>query len=413
MADTPSSRVQQLLEELKRRGHRADAYPRMYDIVENEPAAMPELLRGVMERYPAGGTFFEDAISFAPLEALASVAADAVRLLEIDENEAAEGLISRLSLQAPELLHPHLDALLRLRPNGSTYYAAWPWRRSGRLHHATLTQASQASTDEDDRRLAIKALFETREPEALARAVATDATGVLLVGFEPTRTGLRQLYRDEVWHLVFPPDYFDGQERPLHLQQRHPTWHLSEREAPRCRFGGEGQHTCAHCGENGHHLVSLPTEIGKNMGTGGALALETCLSCLGWEKSPLFYRHDTDGRPTPQAHEAEVSPPQFPSKALRETEIRICLTPARWEWQDWALSNSRENLNRIGGHPCWVQDADYPQCPECQQTMAFLLQLDSNLPLEDGREFLWGSGGIGYGFWCGACRISAFHWQCT
>lgn len=45
--------------------------------------------------------------------------------------------------------------------------------------------------------------------------------------------------------------------------------------------------------------------------------------------------------------------------------------------------------------------------------MTFLLQLDSDLPTEDGGEWLWGSGGIGYLFWCDSCKVSGLLWQCT
>lgn len=45
--------------------------------------------------------------------------------------------------------------------------------------------------------------------------------------------------------------------------------------------------------------------------------------------------------------------------------------------------------------------------------MPFLLQLDSNLMSDDGGAWMWGSGGIGYFFWCDACQISAGLWQCT
>jgi hypothetical protein len=45
--------------------------------------------------------------------------------------------------------------------------------------------------------------------------------------------------------------------------------------------------------------------------------------------------------------------------------------------------------------------------------MPFLMQLDLDLPTQEGGEWLCGSGGIDYGFWCDRCKFSAFHWQCT
>jgi hypothetical protein len=45
--------------------------------------------------------------------------------------------------------------------------------------------------------------------------------------------------------------------------------------------------------------------------------------------------------------------------------------------------------------------------------MRFAMQLDSELPQVDGGEWLWGSGGANYTFWCAPCRTSAHLWQCT
>jgi hypothetical protein len=68
--------------------------------------------------------------------------------------------------------------------------------------------------------------------------------------------------------------------------------------------------------------------------------------------------------------------------------VRLDETPRQWRWQDWGLSNGRENLNRVGGEPCWVQSAEYPCCPICKGLMRFLMQLDSDLPTGDGGEWL-------------------------
>ena len=90
---------------------------------------------------------------------------------------------------------------------------------------------------------------------------------------------------------------------------------------------------------------------------------------------------------------------------------------SREEKQDWGLSNGRQNLHRIGGHPCWIQSAEYLECPLCENTMSFLFQLDSDLltkaPGSESREFLWGSGGICYAQWCDHCKVSEYLWQCT
>ena len=64
-----------------------------------------------------------------------------------------------------------------------------------------------------------------------------------------------------------------------------------------------------------------------------------------------------------------------------------------------------EGTSQLGGHPEWIQDAFYPQCPTCQQTMPFLGQA----AFED-----WNDGeGVFYLFLCLSCRKAATHYQQT
>jgi hypothetical protein len=60
----------------------------------------------------------------------------------------------------------------------------------------------------------------------------------------------------------------------------------------------------------------------------------------------------------------------------------------------------------LGGCPMWLQDAEYPRCPECQEVMIFLAQLDNSAmkPAEEG---------IYYSFFCPRCRVAAVNYQQT
>jgi hypothetical protein len=136
--------------------------------------------------------------------------------------------------------------------------------------------------------------------------------------------------------------------------------------------------------------------------TSAAVSLETCLACIG---PALFYRHDADGLPQSLDAPGEEQPALT---ALEETNAHLAVTPPRWQWQDMAVSNHRENLHRLGGHPAWIQDAEFPRCPGCNKLMHFLLQLDSELPGAEGGVAMWGTGGLCYGFRCEPCRTTAF-----
>lgn len=63
--------------------------------------------------------------------------------------------------------------------------------------------------------------------------------------------------------------------------------------------------------------------------------------------------------------------------------------------------------SQLGGHPEWIQDAFYPQCPACQQTMPCLGQIAfEDWDEEDGE-------GIFYLFLCLPCKKVATHYQQT
>ena len=202
----------------------------------------------------------------------------------------------------------------------------------------------------------------------------------------------------------------------MHLKKRNSTWHLSDPSYMRAGFGGDGQGECQICGGCLHNLITL-SPIPQNLGVTdiSSLSLQTCLSCLGWEEqaSALFYEHDSSGAPRGLNPSKLKITPQFSATSLLPCEVTICPTPRRWIWQDWALSNNRENLNRLGGHPAWIQNADYLNCPHCNRRMRHLLQLDSELPTSGGGGWLWGSGGCCYVEWCDNCKVSGFQWQCT
>ncbi|QKS58585.1 hypothetical protein HUB98_21705 [Paenibacillus barcinonensis] len=68
---------------------------------------------------------------------------------------------------------------------------------------------------------------------------------------------------------------------------------------------------------------------------------------------------------------------------------------------EWAMEPS---ISQIGGHPSWVQDADYPECPVCSTTMKAIGQLDGELIQEYGE-------GVYYMFVCEPCQMTAVSYQ--
>ena len=66
--------------------------------------------------------------------------------------------------------------------------------------------------------------------------------------------------------------------------------------------------------------------------------------------------------------------------------------------------------DKLAGHPHWVQDPEYPNCPVCDRSMdrlIFQFASDDNIP------YLWGDVGTGYFFQCREHKKQvAFLWQC-
>jgi hypothetical protein len=97
----------------------------------------------------------------------------------------------------------------------------------------------------------------------------------------------------------------------------------------------------------------IPADFGVT--TCRALDLAACLRCLGWAISTTFFRHDSDGHITASLGQPDAETGFDPEPdPLPATNVSLAVTPPRWRQQDWAQSNGRENLNRLGGEPTWI-----------------------------------------------------------
>ncbi|RWC54859.1 hypothetical protein [Mesorhizobium sp.] len=183
-------------------------------------------------------------------------------------------------------------------------------------------------------------------------------------------------------HFIFE----EGAPSDIPTHRNHPTWHLPAAEQS-FSVGGEGTAICPTCRNKLVHLVTLD-DLGGKRGTLPRLHIETCANSL----ELTYYFHDAAGMPTPIApfHSAY----DFTSEpTMQKSIVRLASTPPRWLRQSYGLSNSRQNLFRLGGLPSWVQGPQFPLVPGTDREMQFLLQFDSLA------GFFWGSGGMLYVFW--------------
>lgn len=416
--------VDQLLAEWREKPQRSD---RALSLLQSGHASASS----VVERLIAEGNSYHTLLDLAayalPAEDFFGLADLSVRALERDpRNQAAHEFVAVASLQSLPSLHRWLPELFARRPNWTTYYAMWAWRESGVSQFDFLAPIAEGTDGSiwgsggprTDTRAAVEALLETREPrclEFLQERLPPDTfrSHLRQVGLDPVATGIRRLYLDGGFHLRFPSGYFAGYP-PRWLQT---VSDAGQARCAECSFGGSGTSDCHGCGGALHHILTMESTM-KAAGVTGLsrLSLQMCISCfLNADYAvPLFYRHDAGGSPSEIAVRPERGAPQHVEPPLKPARVFLIPIPARWRWQEWGASNGWENLNRIGGHPAWIQSSDYLECPDCHQLMTHLMQLDSDLPSETaGPEVLWGGGGICYVSWCDCCKVSGFQWQCT
>jgi hypothetical protein len=386
------------------------------------PDAIFDLAVAVIDRFPAGGTYLDAALGWLPEARWSELVP--IALAAREASRANEAALAAIEHAPPSALHPHLERLFRLHPRGGYAEA---WRGSGAQTLPFLRGVLEDRTAHGDTRYAAwTCLLATRDHAMIAFALAraslarervSSETNVHLheVGLTLEKGALRPLTSSATWHLAFGPDYL-ADDGPPWRARVHPTWTAAPVDAPPMRFGGLADGVCASCGGPLHRLLELePIPAGLGVTGLPRLDLATCLSCLGWERGAeeLFHRHDEAGRPHPFQHPGAPTVPRFPSDGLRATLVRLAPTSARHRHQDWARSNGRENMHRLGGEPCWIQGSDYAACPVCARIMPHVLQLDSELPDAEGCEWLWGSGGALYVSWCDDCKVSRQRWQCT
>ena len=417
-----------------------DPMAQMLALRRDNPAALGDLVVQAMERPLKHTTFIDAALDLMDDDTFQTTVGIAwQRAMQGARSDMLSEILDTAALQ-----HPHVFAIdwnayltaVHTQEGGPEYLDALAWRALDAATRAQWSEALEADVDAAslDRDRAI-ALLRSRDASTARRAwtrlfrdpLNADAIAWRqLAGYAERDGQWRSLHTERPLHIRFSATQRKQMlaETPAwrrDIQKQHPTWdpqraHPHDESAMPARMGGQLVSTCGQCHAPLHRLLALDAPPTAGIDSQTPLTFATCLSCQGWEADgPLFFRHGSDGMAS--AHPAQCLPnaltPDYVASALMEADVQLFAASARWAWQDWGQSNGRQNLSRVGGAPSWVQSADYPACPDCQEDMDFVMQLDSGLPQADGGEWLWGSGGCNYTFWCAGCRVSGHLWQCT
>ena len=108
--------------------------------------------------------------------------------------------------------------------------------------------------------------------------------------------------------------------------------------------------------------------------------------------------HPANSRPDYLPNDAAEWDPVPEHALVLSGETRHFMTSANW------LIVAGVSFSQVGGLPTWVQDAEYPPCPDCSATMQFIGQV-SNEDYDSFRE------GIYYCFVCFDCGVTATSYQ--
>ncbi len=200
-----------------------------------------------------------------------------------------------------------------------------------------------------------------------------------------------------------------GGRRDLFVRECHPlVGPGDERATPGLvRIVDDHAEACRWCGRRMTTLLDLDLtapQAGFLGLPGRRLRIATCEICTCY--GIVFTRVDREGGPA--WHEANRRPDYLPEGTEDWGGLpRRCLefsgAPRNWlESASWLVPGVR--FSQVGGHPTWIQDAEYPRCPDCGRPMPFLAQLSAEDCEERGE-------GIYYMFACRECGVAATGYQ--
>jgi hypothetical protein len=198
----------------------------------------------------------------------------------------------------------------------------------------------------------------------------------------------------------------DNRRRELCLSQCYQLLRRSsaDTQASTVEVVVDAPEICPWCGRRLIYLLEIDRTSPFSLP--GRARILTCDSCSCFSEG-LLAEHVFDERPIWSAANqkcnflpAEASRwPRLPVKALK-----LASTPRR-PYLTCHYGGGRGG-SQIGGHPSWVQDAFYPVCPACRQTMCFLGQVEI-CDLVDFAE------GTRYAFFCQDCGTCGTSYQQT
>jgi len=173
------------------------------------------------------------------------------------------------------------------------------------------------------------------------------------------------------------------------------------------RIGVPVEETCRWCKRELVGLLDFTAieDVLPNQGI-GPVRVVTCQACGC--VSTLFMKYGSGGEAKwhsknkkPSYLQTDAEWDAFPESPLVMTkQTRHFMEAANWSMLPGIA------FSQVGGLPTWIQDAEYPACPDCSQKMPFVGQISNEDFMEYGE-------GIYYAFRCPQCNVTATCYQQT
>ena len=331
---------------------------------------------------------WEQAVPTLPIRTARTLARKAI---EVYEESPAVALAETFDDLLGELARHRPQAFAGLHRRFAAFPSTWRVERGAVYHGADadcrdhLIQLVPTTDDLDGLLKALGRIGDAKVAEAFHRWDRMPVVWRNRIHVKPSA------YAEEAgWEVTMT-----GKRRDLHVPAGYALVAAKPGEQPRGRgrtlMACEPSDVpCETCRVPMQQLLDLDARKPPFAGHGFRMRRFRILACAGcW--ATRFTRWNVDCTPNTTVEAAVLS-----AEATRFDRRVYTLGRRTGPTNSWG--------SYLGGCPNWLQDAEFPRCPECQEAMVFLAHLDLT---EIGGD------GVVYGFACDHCRVTACGFQCT
>ena len=201
----------------------------------------------------------------------------------------------------------------------------------------------------------------------------------------------------------------DGEKRELFYRDCYGLEKADGVQPEAVRIIGEHEEKCRWCGTALTVLFDFDLthpSLGFLQLPGTRLRIAACHICTCY--GPVYT--DIDGNGLSAWSQMNERPDYLPSDIGPDEKIEnihsLVMAKEKRSCYYAASQFLETSISQIGGHPTWIQDAEYPKCPKCATSMKFVGQVEGCDTMQYGE-------GVYYAFLCKECSMAATHYQQT